>query len=192
MDLALIGKHREIVQDLIQKLPAFAPGDKKQEWTSTVKQVMHQLCQDHTGKDVADCYATISDVSWEWMLDVLWYAYGEQGQEWVLLGLESEWNDRGEGIVWDFRRLLATKAPIKIMLFEARGSKPEKSKKRRDEVIETLNAAARAWAQHAAEDHFYAIDFSHGSHASYYCQIRSDGRDENFAFELLPELSGDD
>ena len=192
MDAELIGKHREIVQNLIRQLPLKAKDGSDKAWTEAVKSVMYSLCREHVLNGSADCHATIKDISREWLLDVFWYVYGAENQEWVLLGLESEWNDGKDSIVWDFRRLLATKAPIKIMLFAAPGKDPRDSEARRQKIIEWLNDAARTWVQHTSGDHFYAIHFNHRQHATYYYQVRSPGEDKEFAFNHLPELTGPD
>jgi hypothetical protein len=99
------------------------------------------------------------------------------------LGLESEWTDSGNGIRADFSRLLATKAPIKIMLFETGKRRPTQ------EIVEDLNQLGRTWCQHSEGDFIYAIDFSHGNHSTFFYHVTTQGRDAHFTLEPIAELT---
>lgn len=57
----------------------------------------------------------------EWLLDLVWWEPGRG----TLLAVECEWGDTGE-IMHAFERLMATKAPLKLMVFRSRRTGAEK------------------------------------------------------------------
>lgn len=57
----------------------------------------------------------------EWLLDLVWWEPGKGS----VLAMECKWGDAGE-ILHGFRKLMATKAPLKLMIFRSRHAGAEK------------------------------------------------------------------
>lgn len=187
-------RHRDVVRDLVNRLPRNAESSGKKDWTLAVKRTMHELCLQYLGSCADEFWGTHGDcphgLHHEWLLDVAWYVRGksEDEPEGILLALESEWaNDIG-AVLFDFSKILSMKAPIKLLLFEngknGRGTDSDQ--------IEQLNLLCRRWQQHSRGDALYAINFHDGEHETYFGEAVQDGVIPDFAFRLLPELTGRD
>ena len=179
-------RHREIVADLIDQVPIVAADDGHKAWTLAVKQVMQRIAKTESAQ--LEFYGTLhGDESKhrEWLIDAIWYFRSSDGKgEALLLALESEWNRSQSEVVNDFCKLLAVKAPIKIMLFEGN---LEAGK-----YIELLENAGRIWLQHERGDLIYAINFREGNHKTWFCEVESSGRIEDFKLQAIDKLTGPD
>jgi hypothetical protein len=155
-------EHQRIIEQLIERLPITAEKYSCGAWTKAVKLVMRKLCEEHLGKEGWEFCGSLveEDRTWhEWLLDVAWYRKTPD-EEGILLALESEWAPSLEEIGSDFCKLLATKAPLKIFLFEAQ-----------KQGINRLQQMVNKWQQHTQGDVIYAIDFSRGQHKTWICMI---------------------
>lgn len=175
--------HRTIVHDLVGALPKFALSNGRRGWTEAVKELLKQRAQAKQNHLVFyGTSATEPIHSHEWLLDAAWY-FRSNEVEGILLALESEWNHSPNDVAYDFSKLLAVKAPLKIMLFEDPKGLPA--------YIDALDSLGRKWLQHAEGDVIYAINFSNGKHVTFY-EVRVSGSDLNFKLGKLDDLSGDD
>jgi hypothetical protein len=181
--------HRQVITELITRLPEVgaALGDNRPAWTKAVKSVMHGLgneilgrivkwefCGTHTTDDNKKCL--------EWLFDVAWYVK-DLTQEGIVLALESEWDSNFAEIEADFCKLLATKAPVKIFLFDAQW-------RQTNVLMKPLQDVVTRWLQHSPEDAIYAIDFSRGKHETWFCEVGVTPLEKPPSFQLVTELSG--
>lgn len=172
-------RHAEIVDDLIVTLPRFAnrASDRK-SWTSAVVKTMRHLCEEKYLKSVEHEFCgTCRDGEknyHEWLLDVVWYLNSAE-EEAILLGLESEWLANVSAVRFDFAKLLAVKAPIKIMLFESGCDRV------RGLLMDSLNEVCRKWHQHSPGDAIYAIDWRNGEPSTFRCLVDNNGVAPPFA-----------
>lgn len=184
-------RHRDIVRDLIERLPRSAENSGLKDWTSAMKSTMHDLCRQYLGSCGNEFWGTHhlcgTGGHREWLLDVAWYVQDDY-EEGVLLGLESEWADDLKEVRFDFSKLLSIKAPIKLLLFEA----GKNSKRTSAEQINDLNELCRIWPQHSLGDLLYAINFHDGEHETHFYEVRRAGAIPDFEFRRLAELSGKD
>lgn len=187
----VVAQHRKIVTELIDRLPYEAVSGSNKDWTHAAMRVMHDLCQQYIGpcrKHFYGVHRCEIENHQEWLLDVLWWFQSDTEQG-VLLGLESEWADSTGEVCSDFSKVLAVKAPIKIILYyEGTRKRPARSQSR----IEGLTSLCRQWRQHSAGDVLYAINFHEGEHETYWHSIARDGAAPDFAFGKIPELTDRD
>lgn len=187
-------RHRDIVRDLVDRLPINADGSGKKDWTPAVKYMMHELCLQYLGSCQTEFWGTHGDCVHgkhrEWMVDVAWYVQGrsQEEPEGILLALESEWADSIDEVLFDFSKVLSMKAPIKLLLFEA----GKFSKRTAVDQVNSLNFLCRRWQQHTRGDALYAINFHDGEHETYFGEVSRDGANPDFTFCRLPELTGRD
>ena len=181
----------ELVRTLIERLLAdirkSGNPDDKSAWTMSLKRVMKNLAADKRFGDGVRYYGHCVDDDpddHEWLLDVIWF----RADDGVLLALESEWERRTTGFVRDdFQKLLATKAPIKLMLFDSGGKE-----KNRSDFIADMQTCAWRFTQHLKHELYYIIDFSAGAHHVWWFQPSVDGADKTLTFTPRPDLSGPD
>jgi hypothetical protein len=185
-------RHRDIVRDLVNRLPRNAESSGKKDWTIAVKGTMHELCLQYLGSCANEFWGTHRDcLHREWLLDVAWYVQSkdeEEPEEGLVLALESEWADDIGEVMFDFSKVLSMKAPIKLLLFEAGNN----SRRTASDQIERLNLLCRRWQQHSCGDALYAINFHDGEHETYFGEATRDGAIPDFDFGLLSEFTGPD
>ncbi len=190
-------RHFDIVNALVKRLPkAGGVGTSLPTWTQAVKTVMEALANEFSNDEnlqQIEFYGTRMSgaPTHEWLIDVVWYhrIYGPEADpktktsqaESILLALESEWKQAADEVVNDFIKLLAVKAPIKIMLFERRKA---------EDVWAALNSIGQKWTQHCPGDVIYAINFHDGKHATRVCDFTDS--EETFELKEVTELTGDD
>jgi hypothetical protein len=181
----IVTQHRAIVSDLVRDLPLAAGYTGRKDWTPQVKRTMHDLCVKYLGgceKEFSGSHqCEHGHKHSEWLLDAIWYRQGDS--EGIVLGLESEFDDNLNEILSDFAKILTTKAPIKILLFDTR---------KQDEYARGVEDLCRRWAQHTRGDVIYAINFSDGKHQTYFGEAHKDGQITDFNLGQLQELSGSD
>ena len=186
MDELDTSKHREIVKDFID---GWTRSDKNP--TVAVKEVMRDLLERYkpgSGHEFCGTLCEDGKKYHEWLLDVVWYLKTEEEEIGVFLGLESEWCDRVNEVASDFCKLLALKAPLKILLFES----GKKSTVKVETHLEELNRVGKTWRQHSKGDLLYAINFHDSRHETYFYEIEKDGSNPSFKFEIISDLSGED
>ena len=180
-----MSEHRAIVKALIDGWTSYPIDDS----TKAVKDVMHKLCRKYLGKLGAEYYGTLQSDDGkkyhEWLLDVVWYLKTKKEERGMFLGLESEWCDKVNEVASDFCKLLAVKAPLKIIVFEAGTATRYKAK----DHIKELNRIGRTWRQHSKGDLLYAINFHDSRCETYFYEIEKDGSNPSFKLEIISDLS---
>jgi hypothetical protein len=175
-------EHRRIIEQIIERLPTTAETYTCRAWTKALKLLMRKLCEEHLGKEGWEFCGSLveKDRTWrEWLVDVAWYRTTTD-EECILLALESEWAQSLDEIGSDFCKLLATKAPLKIFLFESQ-----------KHAIGRLQQIVNKWQQHTPGDVIYALDFSHAQHKTWICTVDSDPARKP-AFTQIEALCGPD
>ena len=163
-----------------------AAGDGHRAWTLAVKQVMERIARNESVQ--LEFYGTL-DVDElkhrEWLIDAVWYFRSSDGKgEALLLALESEWSESPSEVVNDFCKLLAVKAPIKIMLFEGNHET--------EKYIEPLGNVGSGWLQHDEGDLIYVINFREGRHKTWFYKVESSNPSDDFRFQVIDKLTGQD
>ena len=178
--------HRAIVEEFIKRWT----GSQIKDSTKAVKDVMCELCARYIPRGREYCGTLIKDGKkyHEWLLDVLWYVKTKKEERGVFLGLESEWQDDVHEVASDFCKLLALKAPVKILLFQS----GDKSKVEIGKHLKELNRIGKTWRQHSRGDLIYAINFHDGRHESYFYGVKKAGINSSFSLKSVPDLSGVD
>ena len=188
-------EHEAFVADISRQIPAKAlkllrsrrPGPKISErkcWTKAVKWVVCSARKKLLPGTIF--YGTLSEEkSREWLLDAVLYVENRG----VLVAVESEFEYNVEEVNYDFSKLLSIKAPLKILIVDMKGKRP-------DRLINKLNEYASGFEQHLAGEIYYLIDFHHpATHDVYRYEVGStcsDGRVPKFSFGHLSHLSGPD
>jgi len=144
--------------------------DDQTNWTKTVKDVLRERvdgkrCLVHP--DSEEGYT-------EWLLDVVWFTR-EEGT--ILLAAEIEWG-RKDAVLYDFQKLLCTKAPLKVMVYcdhSGRGA-----------FVNDFEEYLKEFDHHVKDEHYLFIEMAPGSSDSAYLyKVPSDGRQTSISFEPL-------
>lgn len=180
------GRHREIINDLIGKLLKVDIDARRPLWTEAVKKIMQDLCANKYMKSIGMEYCatcTVKKIRYhEWLLDVVWYLNTEE-EEAIVLALESEWDNKIGCVRDDFAKLLAVKAPIKILLFEA----GKKSRNTAEAHMRSLTQVSRKWRQHSEGDMIYVINFRDGGYEAHFYRAPGDGWIPDLTFLPMSE-----
>lgn len=102
-------------------------------------------------------YARKENDSHEWMLDLVWWKkeYG------AVMALESEASDRkSKSIVWDFKKLMSFKSPLKIFIFQ----QTKKSLPVVDEIRQTI----KDFRQHSSSELYLIVEVGAKPKGGYY------------------------
>jgi|GEM_PF-3856366 len=143
------------ILEFLHQLPKDLPrGRSDSEWTKLIKQRFSDLGR------LNGCDICPEESSSQWLCDLVWYREENEAVVEVPLALESEWNPSWRSIRYDFEKLLAVKAGIKVMIFQDyEDNLPELWSKlehgigtfRRDEEAETYILAAFREVPHLFE-----------------------------------------
>jgi hypothetical protein len=136
--------------------------DKCKVWTESVRRQFVRMCPE-------DCELAQRGSSKEYLVDSSWMETGHGKR--VLLACECEWaSDRySEHTLWglveeDFEKLLAIKAPFKVLIFSAAADSPRKSPDLKvdfsiEYARECLKRSLENYWHHLAGETYIFIDF---------------------------------
>jgi hypothetical protein len=171
--------------------------ERDEAWTRSVRRRFIKICP-------KDCYASPNDPDTrkgEYLVDYTWEEV-EKGKR-VLLAGESEWGTEWYGkTVWsrvehDFEKLLAMKAPFKVLVFSSvRGPRASRNEPGVDFAFdyaqERLKVSLQNYWGHLAGEVYIFVDFpqtgvphSDGEYKSFIWMAKAFGRNE-VEFELGP------
>jgi hypothetical protein len=151
-------------EQLAQRLVAYVDGagidregDKK--WTRTVMAGLSEILRD---AGIEMLYTNPEKQVSEFMLDFV--AWNRSNGEGIALAAESEWGGVGRTaesypieVAADFWKLLAVKAPIKLMIFaSSAGLFPQEA------ILEKLKEAFELYHHHISGEQYVFIDFAPG------------------------------
>jgi hypothetical protein len=71
-----------------------------------------------------------------WLFDVVWKLPNDSG---LAMICESEWSQNSSGVVYDFRKLLVGKAPLKLLIYDG-GNCERDGQGVRDEIKKVMEA----------------------------------------------------
>lgn len=156
---------RALIEQFVKNVaPPKALDDRDEAWTRSVRRRFIEMCP-------KDCYPSPNDPDTrkgEYLVDYTW-AEVNKGKR-VLLACESEWGTEWYGkTVWsrvehDFEKLLAVKAPFKVLIFSSYG-KPGGSKPSLDVNFsfdfakERVRASLGNYGHHLAGEVYILTDF---------------------------------
>lgn len=176
-------KPRKLLQILVEKVPEEAKrlgNGNDRTWTKAAKNV---LC---SAAGQLEFYAAVTFKGkryHEWLLDAIWF--GPNGD--VLLAVESEWGRTPQAVLDDFAKLMCTKAPLKLMLFQV-------PKNRGDEIASRIGDKLNEYGQNVPGEHYLLINFANGEHQCWELELHSNGGPKKPGVRLrsVPSLSGPD
>ncbi len=167
-----LGKRLEVARGFVA---AFAPGaappmsvdEKNKEWTKSVRRCLRAICTN-------ECYMCPPDPDrskGEFLVDFSW-AETEFPRRILLVG-ESEWGadkfgkKRWDRVEEDFEKLLAVKAPIKVLIFSSNlNIGDSESARDRDFSIgfakQKMKTSLEGYGHHLAGEVYIFIDFPEG------------------------------
>ena len=94
----------------------------------------------------------------EWLLDLVWWEPGKGS----VLAVECEWGDAGE-ILHGFRKLMATKAPLKLMIFRSRRAGAEKQdilfRTDREAILQVLGTSLLDFSEHVEGETYLLLEY---------------------------------
>jgi hypothetical protein len=102
------------------------------------------------------CHQCTDRVTAEWLWDMTWVELRDGKLIDLPLALESEWNPKFEEILFDFERLLVSRARLRVMIFEA----PLPSGEQR---FNRLIDAIRSYSGTQIGDHYLLACWCYGS-----------------------------
>ncbi len=93
----------------------------------------------------------------EWLLDLVWWEPGKGS----VLAVECEWGDAGQ-ILCGFRKLMATKAPLKLMIFRSRRAGAEKQdilfRTDIDAILQVLGTSLIDFSEHVEGETYLLLE----------------------------------
>jgi hypothetical protein len=155
----------EFVTEFVRDLAPPRGKDEPSDWTPRIADKFKQICP-------IDCDATPNKKEgWkEHLVDFAWMEQKGLGGR-VLLACESEWaSDRfGKQTSWplvedDFEKLLAIKAPFKVIIFSSDRTSQEPNKNpnvnfRIEHAMEHVKASLVGYSHHLAGETYILLDF---------------------------------
>ncbi len=95
----------------------------------------------------------------EWMLDLVWWSAGTG----TVAAMKCEWGNAGL-VVSQFHRLMAIKAPLKVMVFSTRQAGAERpdvlERKDTSAMLHALGHCAIDFSQHVAGEHYLILELA--------------------------------
>ena len=113
----------------------------------------------------------------EWLLDLVWWERGRG----AVLAVECRWGDAGE-ILRGFETLMATKAPLKLMVCRSRRPGAEKQdilfRTDTEAILQALGTALIDFSQHVAGETYVLMEHAEEESAfhAYEFHVPSDGK----------------
>ncbi len=150
--------------------------DSNTVWTLALKTVLMSLAERHSC--LCFCSSREHHKS-EFMLDFVWWEHTPDFDR-AVLGRESEWGNprfterRHEEVAADFEKLLSFKAPMKLLVFEA------KSETMRENIHAEIRKYGTRFAQHVKGESYIFVEFSGGTCKSHSYEVKADGRFPDF------------
>ncbi len=94
----------------------------------------------------------------EWLLDLVWWEPGKGS----VLAMECEWGDAGE-ILYAFKKLMGTKAPLKLMIFHSRHAGAEKQdilfRTDIDAILQVLGMSLIDFSEHVQDETYLLLEY---------------------------------
>ena len=168
---------RALVSTLVVEVPRLA-GDPNSnpKWTVAVADVLHKL----GAKENCTVYSHATDQNRnckEWLCDVVWYRrHPNLG---MILAAESEWGNAGS-VLDDFERLLAVKAPFKVLLF---AFKPQSNQS--NKAWTGIREYLGKYPYLLAGETFAFIEYQLTGNRAELLQIERDGQQDGFHFQTI-------
>jgi len=124
----------------------------REKWTKAVKRVVTKLGQDKNW--VVSGHGIREADDSQWLLDLVWvkeYSDGRRKRAFIReigLGMECEWNRSPEELDWDFQKLLAFRAHLRLFVFE------QKDRGEVDKIIERCQRQIEGFDQSEPGDRY--------------------------------------
>ncbi|MFZ0314958.1 MAG: hypothetical protein WAL85_19815 [Candidatus Korobacteraceae bacterium] len=172
--------HR-LCREIRENLTLVGPRPPDKESTKCVFKVLHEIGQS-LGYEVL---GTHIEACQEWLLDVVWwknYSWPEIG---IALAVECEWKTGKRELVDDFQKLLCTKAPLKVFIYDG-GNVPADGNEPQTWIKEEM----RKYHHHVAGETYLFAAFGDRDQYCHKFVVPHDGALESVDFELLvtPEV----
>jgi hypothetical protein len=109
---------REAIERAVDTARNSILGRSDRYWTLRIQQELTALGRD-LGFRVRGARPRADDDGWDvgWLWDMTWIRpFGEHGLAEIVLALESEWSPKFDEILWDFQKLLVSRAHLRAMV----------------------------------------------------------------------------
>jgi len=177
----------QLAKELRVRIPQLASALTNKEYTRAAKQALTQIGD---SLNLRTYCTNRQRGTKEFLLDLVWWKDAPDEQR-AVLAVESEWgNPRDQGIgsradqvTEDFKKLLAFKAPMKLMLFSA------DNQEMRDAIHAEIQRYLRRFAQHVKGEEYLFMEFAESNCYSYTWTPNQDGRCVNTRLEPLDDAS---
>lgn len=184
----LLGPTPVTVSEILTAVVAnFLSGAPKSAQTSSIKHALEKLGKS-LGFTVFSTDRKHQHDNHEWLLDLSWWEPGRG----TVLACECEWGNAGE-IVHDFEKLLAIKAPLKLMIFCSRRAGAEREdvllRTDIDAILQAVGTALLDFNQHVAGETYVLLEHveSNSTFRAYEFRAPKDGKLE-ISIHKLKEL----
>ncbi len=173
----------QLIRAIISDFLVHAP---KSAQTSSVKHALDKLGQS-LNYNVSVTDSERARTERDWLLDVVWWEPGRG----VVLAANCHWGNAGQ-IAHGFQRLMAVKAPLKLMMFASRHAGAEREdvplRTDIDAILQALSAYLLDFNQHIAGETYVLLEHVETDSAfrAYEFHVPADGKLEI----KLPEASG--
>ena len=146
-------------------------------WTDIVYEVLYR-----EGTQLGyQVYCSRIGACHEWLLDVVWWNHTRGGEVGIVLAVECEWDCKD--LMWDFQKLLCTKAPLKVFIYDG-GNTPQYGRKERKQLEQEM----LAYRDHVEGETYLFVSFGDTGQYAHRFVVPKDGALETIEFETLSEV----
>ncbi len=143
-------------------------------WTAIVKDVLYR---EGARRNFEVWCSGIKDCQ-ESLLDMVWWQRNREG---IALAVECEWDCRD--LLRDFQKLLCTKAPLKLFIYDG-GDVPDSG----DKECEQIKSLTLAYRHHVEGETYLFVSFGNTGQYSYRFIVPKDGALHDVEFEPLSDV----
>lgn len=167
-----------LCREVRAKVGEYPQNPNKRVWTEIV--LKDVLCQEGTRLRYEVCCSGMKEHG-GWLLDMIWWKQNRESGIGIALAVECEWDSKD--LMWDFQKLLCTKAPLKLFIYDG-GNFPKQGEKEREQIRSEM----LAYRHHVEGETYLFVSFGDMGQYAYRFVVAKDGALRAIDFETLSDI----